>query len=149
MKQSTIGVILALLAVAGGYQFNNHATAPVGADATLSRPSSESTLLAAIRKRQSDVQVQGEGVVYKLLADDRDGRRHQRFLLRLDTGHSLLVAHNIDLAERLRGLKVGDRVSFYGEYEWNDKGGVIHWTHHDPRGRHENGWLQHAGKTYQ
>jgi hypothetical protein len=62
----------------------------------------------------------------------RDGHCHPHFLLRLDNGRSLLVVRNIDLGERNDGLKADDRVAFYGEYEWNDKGGVIHWTHHDP-----------------
>ena len=109
----------------------------------------DSTLQDAYDNRQSDVQVQGEGVVTKLLADDVDGSRHQRFILRLDTGQTVLVAHNIDLAPRVSGLSTGDTVEFYGEYEWNPKGGVIHWTHHDPGNRHIDGWLMHDGKTYQ
>ena len=42
----------------------------------------------------------------------------------------------------------GDVVDFFGEYEWNSNGGVIHWTHHDPQGRHVTGWLKHNGRTY-
>ncbi|HCJ6793132.1 DUF3465 domain-containing protein, partial [Acinetobacter baumannii] len=26
---------------------------------------------------------------------------------------------------------------------------VLHWTHHDPQNRHENGWLKHNGRIYQ
>jgi hypothetical protein len=82
------------------------------------------------------------------LPDDLEGSRHQRFVLRLSSGQTLLVAHNIDLAPRISSLNRGDKVEFYGEYEWNAKGGVIHWTHHDPSGRHVGGWLKHDSKTY-
>ena len=59
------------------------------------------------------------------------------------------MSHNIDLAQRIDALRAGDTVTFYGEYGWNPKGGVIHWTHHDPQGRHPAGWSKHDGKTYQ
>jgi hypothetical protein len=100
-------------------------------------------------QRLSSVQVQGAGIVSRLLSDDNEGSRHQRFILELPSGHTLLVAHNIDLAPRLDSLKKGDRVEFFGEYEWNERGGVIHWTHHDPKGRHVAGWLKHEGRIYQ
>jgi hypothetical protein len=106
-------------------------------------------LKKAFENQTSNLQVQGQGIVTKILSDDNKGSRHQRFLLRLSSGQTLLIAHNIDLAPRIPNLKVGDTVAFYGEYEWNAKGGVIHWTHHDPQKRHPNGWLKHQGKTYQ
>ena len=83
--------------------------------------SADSALQNAYNNRQSDLQVQGEGVVTKILRDDLEGSRHQRFLLRLSTGQSLLISHNIDLAPRISRLKTGDTVTFYGEYEWNSK----------------------------
>ncbi len=103
----------------------------------------------AYENRQSNLQVRGEGIVRRVLSDDTRGRRHQRFILELASGQTLLVAHNIDIAPRIEGLRQGDTVAFYGEYEWNDRGGVIHWTHHDPDGRHADGWLKHDGITYQ
>lgn len=103
----------------------------------------------AYDNQQSDVQVQGAGIVSRVLPDDLEGSRHQRFILDTGQGHSLLIAHNIDLAPRVEGIRKGDRVEFHGEYEWNPKGGVVHWTHHDPVGRHTGGWLKHSGQTYQ
>ena len=61
---------------------------------------------------------------------------------------TVLVAHNLDLAPRVP-LTVGDSVELRGEYEWNDRGGVLHWTHRDPGGRHDAGWIRHAGRLYQ
>lgn len=103
----------------------------------------------AFANRASDVQVEGKGTVVRILSDDVNGPRHQRFIVELASGQTLLITHNIDIAPRINGLEVGDRVSFNGEYVWNAKGGVIHWTHHDPRGRHVAGWIRHKGKTYQ
>ena len=84
----------------------------------------------------------------KVLPDDRKGSRHQRFILTLDSGQTVLIAHNIDLAPRVPELKRGDVVQFKGEYEWNERGGVVHWTHHDPNGKHAPGWLRREGQRY-
>ena len=111
--------------------------------------SSHQEITRAFEDRRSDVQVGGSGIVTRILSDDNKGSRHQRFILELPSGQSLLIAHNIDLAPRINGLRKGDKVDFYGEYEWNARGGVLHWTHHDPGGRHEAGWLKHKGSTYQ
>nr|WP_228289735.1 DUF3465 domain-containing protein [Shewanella cyperi] len=108
--------------------------------------SGDAQLARAFANRQSQLQVQGEGEVIKLLADDNEGSRHQRFIIRLASGQTLLIAHNIDLAPRLAPLNIGDWVSFYGQYEWNPKGGVIHWTHADPKGHHPEGWLKYKDR---
>ncbi len=84
-----------------------------------------------------------------MLPDDNDGSRHQRFIVRLDSGQTILIAHNIDITPRISPLSAGDTLEFSGEYEWNSKGGVVHWTHRDPAGRHPAGWLKHNGKTFQ
>ena len=102
----------------------------------------------AFANRSSGIQVEGEGTVIRTLPDDVNGPRHQRFIVQLTSGQTLLITHNIDIAPRIDRLEVGDSVSFNGEYIWNAKGGVIHWTHHDPQGRHVAGWVIHNGKTY-
>lgn len=107
----------------------------------------EEAIAEAFRERRSGLWVQAEGVVTAILPDDRRGSRHQRFILRLPSGQTLLVSHNVDLAPRAP-LDEGDTVAFRGEYEWNDEGGVIHWTHRDPSGRGPGGWLRHRGRTY-
>lgn len=117
--------------------------APVQANPT------DALLAQAFQQRLSNYQITGSLPVSRLLPDDNDGSRHQKFILQTSTGQTVLIAHNIDLAPRIANLQVGDTVEFYGEYEWNEKGGVIHWTHHDPAGRHAHGWLRHRGAVYQ
>ncbi len=89
------------------------------------------------------------GTTVKLLADDTIEPRHQKFILEASNGMSVLVTHNIDLAPRINSLNEGDLVEIYGQYEWNHKGGLIHWTHHDPKSLREGGWIIHNGKKYE
>lgn len=100
-------------------------------------------------QQASDEMVEGSGKVVRLLPDDNKGSRHQKFLVEIAGGQTLLFAHNIDLALRIDTLKVGDKIAFRGEYSYNQKGGVVHWTHLDPMKMHEAGWIKHNGITYQ
>ena len=137
--------VLVVIAALYGFLIDRQAFEP-------GRPAPQGAVSAvqqAFENRQSNLQVNGAGLVSRILPDDNDGSRHQRFILDVGHGQTLLIAHNIDLAPRLTGLKKGDRVEFHGEYEWNPQGGVVHWTHHDPAGRHVAGWLNHDGRTYQ
>jgi Protein of unknown function (DUF3465) len=125
--------------------------APAATSATAQNEPSQgrAALAEAYTRRLQDVPVEASGRVLKVLPDDNQGSRHQRFLLDTGLGHSLLIAHNIDLAPRIADLQRGDLVHFKGEYVWNEKGGVVHWTHHDPDGSHPGGWLKHNGRTYE
>lgn len=151
------GVIILLIAAYFGLDLSGHkqnqppsSVMPKAqhTETTLSNNGTD-TIKAAYEQRQSNVQVQGSGRVKAILRDDNDGSRHQKFILVLKNGLSILVAHNIDLAPKIPNLKKGDVVDFYGEYEYNPKGGVLHWTHRDPQNRHESGWLKHDGQIYQ
>ena len=143
--------IIILLILGGAYYFYNEGKRePKESHTSAPNKEDESAEIAkAFKNKQSDIQVRASGKVSKVLADDNKGSRHQRFIIELSKGQTLLIAHNIDLAPRIPDLNVGDTVEFYGEYEWNSKGGVIHWTHHDPKKKHVDGWLKHKGKVYQ
>jgi hypothetical protein len=143
-KQRVILLIGFTVALWGGSQYNT----PSPSDQAPVLPT-ESQIEQLYQQHQRDVQVEVTGHVISLLPDDLKGQQHQRFIIELASGHTLLIAHNIDLAPRIIGLKTGDDVTVYGEYEWNKKGGVIHWTHHDPANRHPHGWIKHQGQLYQ
>ena len=81
------------------------------------------------------------------MADDNEESRHQRFVIQLPGRQTLLIAHNVDLARRVP-VGMGDRVRFRGLYEWNDLGGLVHWTHHDPQGIETGGWIRHGRIDY-
>lgn len=105
---------------------------------------------ALFASKARDEWVEGTYSVTKLLKDDNKGARHQKFLVKVNDRITLLIAHNIDLAPRIENLAVGDKVSFHGQYVYNPKGGVVHWTHHDPSGGHGGGgYILHKEKVYQ
>ena len=143
-------LLLLGLIVGAALAYQRYEAAPAAhADVAQTAPADNGALEAAIDRQAQDVQVSGSGTVIKVLPDDNDGSRHQRFILELESGRTLLIAHNIDLAPRLEPLRRGDLVSFHGEYVWNNKGGVVHWTHHDPRGRHPDGRLRKGAQQVQ
>ncbi len=107
------------------------------------------SVTTAFRAKKNRVMVSGQGQVVKVLPDDNQGIRHQRFILRLPSGLTMLIAHNIDKAPRIKDLRKGDLIAFRGEYIWNEKGGLVHWTHRDSKGKHPGGWLRRDGRMYQ
>jgi hypothetical protein len=115
---------------------------------TSANGSGDAVFARAFADHTIGLEVEGEGTVQKVLADDTSGERHQRFIVELASGQTLLIAHNIDVAPRVPGLEAGDHVSFKGQYEWNAQGGTVHWTHLDPDGSHVAGWIEYRGKRY-
>jgi Protein of unknown function (DUF3465) len=145
-----LGVIYALALQHGAF---DRAAAPTQAEAQASPHSTErcdeNALASAYRKHEGRVEVCGQGNIAKVLKDDTQGSRHQRFIVRLPSGQTVLIAYNVDLAPRIDGLRPGSPIEFTGEYEWNGQGGVVHWTHRDPAGHHPPGWIRYGGRLYQ
>jgi hypothetical protein len=89
------------------------------------------------------------GSVTALLPDEVGSSGvHERFIVQLQPGFTVLVVDNVSIATRAP-VSVGEPVTVHGEYVWNAEGGLIHFTHHDPQGTHEGGWIKAGGQTYQ
>jgi hypothetical protein len=148
-----IGVAAALIAALGGGWYLRDQQADPALQDALGRPVSavlaDDPAVRAFQARARGLVITVIGTVERILADDRDGSPHQRFIIRTPGDLTLLVAHNLDLAPRLQGLAPGERVTVLGEYEWNEQGGVMHWTHDDPRGQHVPGYIEWRGRRYQ
>ena len=113
-----------------------------------STPPLENARIATLFNTQtSGEMVHIQGPVQRILRDDNEGSRHQRFIVELEQ-QTILIAHNIDLAQRVP-VAVGDTVEVFGQYEWNELGGVIHWTHADPDGDHVGGWIAFEGERFE
>jgi hypothetical protein len=99
----------------------------------------------------SGAEVIGHGTVLGVLGT-RGGPsgEHEGFLLKLDQQCDLLlrVETNVDITGPVP-LEVGEVVTVKGQFEDDANGGVIHWTHHDPRGRHVSGYVEADGKIYE
>ncbi|MGC1379893.1 MAG: DUF3465 domain-containing protein [Candidatus Baltobacteraceae bacterium] len=104
----------------------------------------------AYSAQRSHVEVVADGTVTRVLGMQA-GRvsPHEGFLLRLASGCSLIVRveANTDFTGAIP-LAAGQHVAVKGEYEYYPLGGVIHWTHRDPRARHEGGYIDAGGHLY-
>ena len=145
MKQKSLLGAAALLVALFISQWLEQRPENQGPTSTGEAPSAPVSLSTA----QSGTMMTIDAEIIKALPDDNEGSRHQRFLIRTPSGQRLLVAHNIDLAQRVNNPVPGEPIRIRGQFEWNDKGGVLHWTHHDPRGTHDEGWIEYGGQRYE
>jgi hypothetical protein len=151
MQMKKLFLIVAFI-LAGYIGFNHYVSSsnvtPVESSSQLLR-SNDEAFGRAFKNHANNLQIGGSGTVLKILPDDTTGSQHQKFIVQLGSGQTLLIAHNIDLAPRIDSLTVGDHIKFHGVYEWNAQGGVVHWTHRYPSGSHIAGWIEHHGEKYQ
>ena len=109
----------------------------------------DAAIVSDFNNHQSTVEVTADGTVTRLLPDRTSSTdTHEQFIIKLLSGDLTIdVEHNISIAARAP-VKEGDHVIVHGEYIWNAQGGLIHFTHHDPQGTHEGGYIQDGGTTY-
>lgn len=147
-KLCGLWVILAMGMMMGSMQHLAAEPAPKVLAVRQKISASDKRLMEAWEQGLSEFKIRCTGVVVRKLPDDLFGSRHQRFILKLATGQTLLVAHNIDLAPRVARLRVRDKLIINGEYIWNEEGGIMHLTHRNPSGSGFHGWIRKNGKSY-
>lgn len=72
---------------------------------------------------------------------------HEAFDVQTASGPAEIV-DNVDIAPRVP-VQPGDRIQVRGEMV-HDQGRapLVHWTHHDPEGTHEGGFIRLRGREY-
>jgi hypothetical protein len=105
------------------------------------------TVQDAFRDHQSGMMVEVSGNVVRILRDDKDDRRNQKFIIRLTNGQSLLVIHDQVAGERVP-VAINDSVLVRGEYRWSETGGTVHFTRRDHSLHRLHGWIEHQGRRY-
>jgi Protein of unknown function (DUF3465) len=155
MNLKKLAAAAVIIVAAAQWVYRHNAPAPQAGPVQVQTQGSQTSsspgdpVAAAFAQHTSGRAMVVEGRVDRVLADDQEGSRHQRFVLRTPSGITVLVAHNIDLAPRLEGLREGESLRLSGEYVWNERGGLLHWTHRDPNGHHAAGYIERDGRRYQ
>jgi hypothetical protein len=102
---------------------------------------------ASWENKEFNVLVEVTGRVALVLPDEHYVTVSQQFLMDLENGHRVLVSHDLKAASRVP-VAVSNTVKVRGEFDWTPDGGIIHWTHKDPDGTREGGWIELAGTRY-
>lgn len=109
----------------------------------------DAAIVQDFQARRSHVEVTADGTVVTIFPDRSSSSGvHEQFIVRLSSGGiTVEIEHNISIGRRVP-VNQGDSVIVHGEYIWNSKGGLIHFTHHDPQGTHEGGYIKDNGGIY-
>ncbi len=126
--------------------------ATLGACSAGGDTSSNGAVYDAWRAHRSYVEVTASGSVAHVLGTRLGpSGMHQGFLLHLTGaqggGLTVRVEDNTDLTGPIP-MRAGDAAVVRGEYIYDPRGGIIHYTHRDPRGRHPSGYVQVEGRLY-
>ena len=91
-KYIIIIIIIAGLIYVGVRHSNNKSPGSTSFNSEIS--SSDRLLEDAFNNEESNIQVRGSGRVIRVLPDDNEGSRHQKFIVELGSGQTLLISHN-------------------------------------------------------
>jgi hypothetical protein len=115
------------------------------------RPDNAAAISDIAQRRSGDeVVVQGRVVRFEGI-EQGPGGAHEYFIVTIARGAqrvNVLVAHNVGIAPFVP-VHRGDDVIVKGELAVDPSGPVLHWTHHDPRFRHQPGFIEFGGRAYE
>ena len=94
----------------------------------------------AFERHLDRVMLTCQGLISETLEDDNTGIPHQRLIIKLTSGQTLLILNNLERAKRIP-VKIGQNVEVRGQYRWNKHGGLVHETHHDDQ-TELDGWIK-------
>ncbi|WP_374078674.1 DUF3465 domain-containing protein [Bdellovibrio bacteriovorus] len=119
-----------------------------GASQAVDNSANDSDIVRAVNDQRRVNFVEGGGmVVTKVLPDDNNGLKHQKWVVRLSNGKTMQAVYNSDMCPRVP-VKVGDVIAMGGMFLWTNTGALLHWLHHDPRGNRPDGYVFVNGKYY-
>ena len=127
--------------------------APIGCSVSGSGSDTNGAVYEAWRSQRSHLEVTADGSIARVLGTRRGPSGvHEGFLLHLGgsagRGLTVRVESNVDLTGPIP-LRAGQAATVRGEYVYDPRGGLIHYTHLDPRGRHAAGYVRVDGRIYQ
>ena len=102
----------------------------------------------AFHSQQTDLMVEVDGTVVRILETHELRDRYQEFVIRIENGQSVHIVHDKAYADEIP-LAVGDQVLVRGEYRWTENGGTIRYTYRDRSMQRRHGWIDHKGDRYQ
>jgi hypothetical protein len=110
----------------------------------------DAAVCAAFQQQLSGVEVIADGTVaQKLGTAQGPSGEHEGFSLRLRSGCALTL--RVETNTAFTGpipLRVGERVTVKGEFDYDTDGGVIHWTHRAMGSHHQSGYVEAGGRFY-
>lgn len=101
----------------------------------------------AFYNQQSDLMVEVDGQVVRVVTADRGDSSLQWFQMRTPTGQHLMVAHDFGIEGPIP-LSPLDAVTVRGRYEWTESGGTIRKTERDSSLERMHGWIEFNGRRY-
>lgn len=148
MMNKQLSVILSVVAISFTLHARPNQSAPV-ASAPGAVATEDAALVQAVTSHKGVSFIKAGGlVVSELLKDDTSGSPHQKFNVRLSNGRIIMIVSNLDMCEKIP-VQVGDVVSAGGQFIPTGKsGGLLHWTHKDPRQHRPDGFIEFKGHVF-